>query len=259
MRQTPLPNSLWPDSCSTGSFPKSTVTFPDIRWQPWSDSGLLLDTPNYSRESGIWLGESAGNQWSPKVLETQTSSTSCLEMKADPSSLTKEALLDAVWQAGQRWDGGRGAEEVSPRQMFISSAAQPIRWRTAPSPSLPLILPPQSSRSSPALQPEASCQYVMMQMSVWGPLTYNSVRSSSSRDQNANKFITMETDVVLGFEEKKLWLSTPSDGQSFNEGVAFCNFRYIVIWSNISDTCIDHCSTRHWGLYLRENMCCCPH
>lgn len=234
MRQTPLPNSLWPDSCSTGSFPKSTVTFPDIRWQPWSDPGLLLDTPNYSRESGIWLGESAGNQWSPQVLETQTSSTSCSEMKADPSSLTKEALLDAVWQAGQRWDGGRGAEEVSPRQMFISSAAQPIRWRTAPSPSLPLIFPPQASRSSPALQPEASCQYVMMQMSVWGPLTYNSIRSSSSRDQK-------------------------SDAQSFNEGVAFCNFRYIVIWSNISDTCIDHCSTRHRGLYLRENMCCCPH
>lgn len=98
MRQTPLPNSLWPDSCSTGSFPKSTVTFPDICWQPWSDPGLLLDTPNYSRESGIWLGESAGNQWSPQVLETQTSSTSCSEMKADPSSLTKEALLDAVWQ-----------------------------------------------------------------------------------------------------------------------------------------------------------------
>lgn len=74
------------------------------------------------------------------------------------------------------------------------------------------------------------------------PLTYNCVQGSNSQDQNANKFITMETEVVLNFEERKLRLSTPSHGQSFNEDAAFSSFRYIIVRGNIS-ACIDRCST----------------
>lgn len=92
MRQTPLPNSLWPDSCSTGNFPKSAVTYPDIRWQPRFAPGLLSDAPNYQHVSihvdlgSDWWGcrVFAGN-WrtnrQPQVLQTQICSYVVLKWK----------------------------------------------------------------------------------------------------------------------------------------------------------------------------------
>lgn len=106
MRQTPLPNSLWPDSCSTGNFPKSTVTLPDVRDRiPGCCRTLrIIHAPQFVR---VWaLAGGVVQKWKLTF------------------SLTEEAWLDAVWWAGQRWGGGRGAEELSPWQMSVSSAAQ---------------------------------------------------------------------------------------------------------------------------------------
>lgn len=77
----------------------------------------------------------------------------------------KEALLDAAQWAGQRCDGGRGAEEVSPRQMFISPESDRDNYHQSQAASS-LILPPQASPSAPTLQPSVNCHLLHVNMLI---------------------------------------------------------------------------------------------
>lgn len=147
----------WELSKINSHFPWRPLTPAIGSWVAFGRSELFIRLNSFG--SGIWLGESAGNPRPLQVLETQTSLMSCSEMKADPE--LNEGSVVGCWWAGQRWNGGRGAEGRSVPGRCSSAlpprASQTKKSHHLSSQAAPLILPPQASRSSAALQPEASC------------------------------------------------------------------------------------------------------